>query len=416
MTVSTRTRGPSRRQLLVLGLLTALGPVSIDLYVPALPALQRDLGISVGAAQATLAGMTLGLALGELVLGAWSDRVGRRLPLLLACGLHVGATAGCALAPSVGALTALRFAQGLGAAGGSVLVLAIVRDLSEGDRLTRLVARVTLVTTTAPLLAPVAGAELLPRVGWRGVFAVLAASSALLLAATWRTVPETIPRESRPQESRRELSGRVAGVLREPSFRRAAVVGSAVSAGVYAYVAASPTLLQDVHGLTLRAYGLMFLLNSLGLVVGVQLSGQLTRRYPLTRVLAAFALTALVAALALRPLEASAGLPGLLVGLWLFVASCGGCFPCAGAMAVGAHGDRSGTASSLYGFGVFTASGLVSPLAGTIGIHDATSLSGVLVATGAVAVLGALTGRSARSSDGPARLDQHRERSEYDRS
>lgn len=415
MTVLSTDRAPSGRQLLVLGLLTALGPVSIDLYVPALPALQRDLGTSVGAVQATLAGMTLGLALGELVLGAWSDRVGRRLPLLLACGLHVAATAGCALAPSVGALTALRFAQGLGAAGGSVLVLAIVRDLSEGDLLTRTVARVTLVTTTAPLLAPVAGAELLTRAGWRGVFTTLAVSSAVLLAATWRTVPETHPPAARPRESRRELWDRVKGVVREPGFQRAAVAGGAVSAGVYAYVAASPTLLQDVHGVTLRAYGLMFLANSFGLVVGVQLSGQLTRRYPLTRVLAGFALAALLAALALRPLEATAGLPGLLVGLWLFVTACGGCFPCAGAMAVGAHGDRSGTASSLYGFAVFTASGLASPVAGTIGIHDASSLSGVLVVTGAVAVLGALVAGSPRWSGRAAGLEQGRAQADHDR-
>lgn len=398
MTILSPTRGPSARQLLVLGLLTALGPISIDLYVPALPALQRGLGTSAGGAQATLAGMTLGLALGELVLGAWSDRVGRRLPLLLACAVHVGATAGCALAPSVGALTALRLAQGLGAAGGSVLVLAIVRDLSDGDRLTRLVARVTTVTTAAPLVAPVLGAELLPRVGWRGIFAVLAVASALLLAVTWRVVPETSPRTPRPSAPRGALRVRVRAVAREPGFRRAAVVGGAVSAGVYAYVAASPTLLQDVHGLTPRAYGAVFVANSLGLVAGVQLSGRLTRRWPPARVLAGFALATLVTALALRPLEAAAGLPGLLPALWLYVAACGGCFPCAGAMAVGAHGDRSGTASSLYGFAVFAASGLVSPVAGTIGIEDATSLAGVLVATGVVATAGAL--RAARAGGG----------------
>ncbi|UNX55693.1 multidrug effflux MFS transporter [Georgenia sp. TF02-10] len=389
--------GPSARQLLVLGLLTALGPVSIDLYVPALPALQRDLGVGAGAAQGTLAGMTLGLALGELCLGAWSDRVGRRLPLLLACALHVAATLGCAFAPSVAALTALRVAQGVGAAGGSVLVLAIVRDVSDGDRLTQLVARVTVVTTVAPLLAPVAGAELLPRVGWRGIFTVLAAASVLLLVATWRSVPETNGRRPREHRSRDGLRARLRGVLGEPEFRRAAVAGAAVSAGVYAYVAASPILLQGVHGLSPREYGLVFLTNSLGLVVGVQLSGWLTRRRRVPVVLAGFAAAALLAALALRPLEAVAGLPGLLVGLWLFVAACGGCFPCAGAMAVGEHGDRSGTASSLYGFAVFTASGLVSPVAGTIGIHDATTVAGMLTTTAAVTVAAALaTLRGAR--------------------
>jgi DHA1 family bicyclomycin/chloramphenicol resistance-like MFS transporter len=390
MTTDGMSTEPSSRQLLVLGLLTALGPVSIDLYVPALPALEHDLAVGAGSAQVTLAGMTLGLAVGELVLGVSSDRIGRRPPLLVACALHAFATTGCAIAPSVGVLTGLRFAQGVGAAGGSVLVLAIVRDVSEGDRLSRLVTRVTVVTTIAPLLAPVAGAQLLPTVGWRGIFAVLALASALLLLATWRAVPETNGHGSRSPRDSGDLWMRLDEVLREPRFRTAATVGGAVSAGVYAYVAASPELLQDVHGLSPRTYSLAFLANSLGLVVGVHLSGRLTRRHSVTGVLAGFASVALVASLALRPLEALSGLPGVLVALWLFVAACGGCFPCAGAMAVGEHGDRSGTASSLYGCAVFTASALVSPVAGMIGIRDATILAGVLLATGTVALLGAL--------------------------
>src|SRR4051794_15029589 len=294
---------PVTREVLVLGLLTALGPVSIDLYVPALPALQRDLGATAGAAQLTLAGMTLGLAFGELCIGAWSDRVGRRLPLLLACTLHLGATVGCALAPTVGALAAFRFAQGIGAAGGSVLVLALVRDLAVGDRLARLVARVTVVTTTAPLLAPVVGAELLSLTGWRGVFGFLAVASALLLLASWRTVGES----HRPERGATDLVRRVRAVVADRSFRQAAVVGGAISAGVYAYVAASPLLLQEVHGLSPRAYGLAFLANSAGLVAGVRLCGWLTRRHGVPVVLAGFTGATLLAAAALRPLEATFG-------------------------------------------------------------------------------------------------------------
>lgn len=170
--------------VVVLGLLTTLGPLSIDLYLPAFSALQQQFGADNGAVQLTLAGMTVGLALGNLVTGAWSDRVGRRRPLLLATALQALVTFACAAAPTLEALTILRVVQGVAAASSSVLVLTIARDVSDGPALVRLVSRITLVTTTVPLLAPVAGAALLPLVGWRGIFAVLGAFAALVLAVT----------------------------------------------------------------------------------------------------------------------------------------------------------------------------------------------------------------------------------------
>ena len=252
--------------VLVLGLLAALGPLSIDLYLPAFPQLRADLGASDAMVQATLAGMTFGLALGQLCVGAWSDRVGRRLPLLLSTGLHVAATVACALAPSVTALAAFRVVQGIGAAGSAVLVFAIVRDLAEGRQLVRLLSRVTLVETVAPLVAPVAGAELLRLAGWRGIFGTLAVASAVLLVATAVLVPET----SRPASRPAPLRSRWRAVRSDRAFCRATLVGSMTFAGVYAYVAASPLLLRDVYGLGARAYAVVFLLNSLGLVAGVQ--------------------------------------------------------------------------------------------------------------------------------------------------
>jgi DHA1 family bicyclomycin/chloramphenicol resistance-like MFS transporter len=220
----------------VLGLLAALGPLSIDLYPPAFPELRQDLHGSAAAVQFTLAGMTLGLALGQAVVGAWSDRVGRRGPLLLSTALHLVATIACALAPSIEVLTACRFAQGVGAAGSAVLVLAIVRDVADGRTLVVLLSRVTLVETVAPLLAPVAGAELLPLVGWRGIFGVLAAGSAALLVAALLLVPETAGRASGPGR----LRTRLRAVRADRDFRLATVSGSMTFAGVYAYVAASP--------------------------------------------------------------------------------------------------------------------------------------------------------------------------------
>jgi DHA1 family bicyclomycin/chloramphenicol resistance-like MFS transporter len=371
--------------VLVLGLLAALGPLSIDLYLPAFPALRADLAAGDAAVQFTLAGMTLGLALGQLCVGAWSDRVGRRGPLLLSTGLHVLATVGCALAPSIGALTAFRVVQGIGAAGSAVLVLAIVRDVAEGRRLVVLLSRVTLVETVAPLIAPVAGAELLRLAGWRGIFAVLAVASAVLLVAAAVVVPETGRRASRPAP----LRSRLRAVAADRAFRRATLVGSMTFAGVYAYVAASPLLLQQVYGLGARAFAMVFLLNSLGLVAGVQLASVLARRTETARVLAGFTLVTVVAAAAIVPLQwAGAGLAGLLACLWLFVAGCGGCFAGAAGIALDDQGAQAGTATSVYGFATFAVAGLASPLAGLAGITDATPVAVVLLATSVTSLVG----------------------------
>lgn len=371
--------------VVVLGLLTALGPLSIDLYLPAFPVLQEDLAAGGDSVQFTLAGMTLGLALGELFVGAWSDRVGRRGPLLLSTGLHVVATVGCALAPSMATLAAFRVIQGVGAAGSAVLVLAIVRDTAEGRALVVLLSRITLVTTTLPLLAPVAGAELLPLVGWRGIFGVLAAASAVVLVASAISVPETRRRSCEPAP----LTSRLRAVLSDRTFRLATVVSSMTYAGVYAYVAASPALLQQVYGLSARSYGVVFLLNSLGLVIGVQLSAALTKRVRVSRVLAACTIVTVVAAAAILPMQvAGTGLAGLLPCLWAFVTGCGGCFSCAAAIALDDQGGQSGTATSVFGFTNFTAAGLVSPLAGLVGIASAAPVAVVLLATSLTSLIG----------------------------
>jgi DHA1 family bicyclomycin/chloramphenicol resistance-like MFS transporter len=362
--------------ILVLGLLTALGPVSIDLYLPAFPALRQDLHAGDAAVQLTLTGMTVGLAVGQLLIGAWSDRVGRRRPLLLSCGLHLVATIGCVVAPSIGVLAACRVAQGAGAAGSAVLVLAIVRDRAEGKALVTLLSRVALVTTLAPLLAPVAGAEILAAGGWRGVFVVLAVASALLLVAAAVVVPET----GRPAPPRR-----LGAVLGDRRFRQATLVAAMTYAGIYAYVAASPLLLQNVYGLSPRTYAVVFLVNSLGLVLGVQLASTLIRRYDTPRVLTGFAGVTVVAAAAIVPLQ----WPGVLVCLFVFVAGCGGCFPCAEGLALHDQGEQSGTASSVHGFATFGAAGLVAPLPGLIGVDGAGPLALVLLATSATAVIGA---------------------------
>ena len=374
--------------VVVLGLLTTLGPLSMDLYLPAFPTLRQQFGADDGAVQLTLAGMTVGLALGNLVTGAWSDRVGRRRPLLLATSLHVVVTFACAAAPTLEVLTALRVVQGVAAAGSSVIVLAVARDVSDGPAMVRLVSRITLVTTTVPLLAPVAGAALLTVAGWRGIFAVLGVFSMVVLAVTAAVVPETLPYGGLRERS---SLARACAVLRDPGFRVATLLGAMTYAGVYAYVAASPLLLHGVHGVSPARFAIVFLANSLGLAIGVQTSAALLRRRPGAPVLAGFAALSAVAALAILPLQhAGAGLAGLLVCLWLFVTGCGGCFAGALGRALRDQSAQAGTATSVYGFSTLAIAGLVAPLAGAMGLQDATPIAAVLAATALVGTTSAV--------------------------
>lgn len=374
-------RAPLALTLFVLGLLDALGPLSIDLYLPAFPALQQDLHLSDAELQATLATMTIGMAIGQAFIGTWSDHVGRRLPLLLSAAVHVGATAACAVAPSGGLLTAFRFLQGIGAAGCAVVVLAIVRDVGSGSGFVSMISRVALITTTAPLIAPVVGAALLPAVGWRGIFAVLATASALLVIAVSVVVPDT----PRPPPTA-PPGGRLRLVLSSPSFLRYALIGAMTYGGVYAYVAASPLLLQRILGLPPSIYALAFIANSLGLVAGVQVAGRLSKRRGTPTVLAGFTTLTLLAAVGLLILH-PIGLPTVLPCLWFFVAGCGGCFPGSVTGALRDQGRHAGTAASAYGFITFASASLVAPLPGLFGVTDATSTALVLTATASASLL-----------------------------
>lgn len=369
--------------LLVLGLIDAIGPLSIDLYVPSFPELQQDLRLTGLAVQLTLAAMTAGLALGQLIVGTLSDRLGRRRPLIFATVLYVAGTIACALAPSLQMLLVGRVTQGLGAAGGAVLVLAIIRDLSDGSRFVALLTRVTLITTTAPLLAPVVGALLLPVVGWRGLFGVLALLGLTLLVAVIALVPETLGRHSAAQ------AHRLRNVLRDRRFIAATAVGAAVYAGVYAYVAASPLLLRTVLGLDPLQFAGTFLVGSLALAAGVQIGGAISIRYSGRTVLLVAGSVALTAAITLVPAQ-QLGYLAIAPCLWLFTGACGACFPPAATIALQNQAAQAGTATSIYGFTTFAAAAVISPIPGLLHLTGTTPLAAVLVVTSAIIAVTAL--------------------------
>lgn len=374
--------------VLVLGALTALGSFTIDLYLPAFPQIETDLAITTAVVQLTLTATTLGFALGQLLVGPWSDRVGRRIPLIAATSVHVVASLGVAFAPSIELLFVGRLFQGVGAAAGSVVAMAIVRDLFGGLPLVRMLSRLSLVSGLAPILAPVIGSQLLLIMPWRGMFVVLAVYGALALLATVFFIVETLPPARRVDLGHSTTRQRYRALFTDRIFVGVAIVSGLTFSGLFAYLASSSFLFQDVYGLDPQQFGLLFAVNSLGVVGGVQASSFLARFIGPQWILAG-ALSALVlSAAAIVVLDAAgAGFAGVLVPLWFFITACGFTFPCTQVLALAGHGSEAGTAASLLGALNFGLAGLISPIVGLFGITSATPMGAIMGLTATISVV-----------------------------
>lgn len=383
----------SRREklvyILLLGALTALGPFTIDLYLPAFPALEESFDVSAAAIQLTLTGTTVGFGLGQLVVGPFSDKVGRRLPLILATALHIGSSFGAALATDIGMLSLFRVLMGIGAAGGGVVAMAMVRDLFHGYSMVRMFSRMSLVNGLAPILAPVIGSQLLLVFPWPGIFYFLAAYGLLVILASIFFIRETLPAAQRGK-STITVGQRYKSVLTDRIFVGMVLVGSLNFGGLFAYLSASTFLFQDVYGFSPQQYGLLFGINSLGIVAGVQISSRLIRRVAPQWIVAGATLFMLFAALLIVVLDLlHAGLWGILIPLWFYICATGFMFPCVQVLSLANHGAQAGTAASLLGASQFMMAGIVPPVVGWLGVSSAVPMGSVMAVciTGAIAAL-----------------------------
>lgn len=256
----------------------------MDLYLPALPALSRDLSASTSAAQLTLTACLVGLGAGQLLSGPLSDRFGRRRPLMIGVSIYAVASLLCAFAPNVSALYALRLLQGLAGATGIVIARAVVRDLYDGREAAHFFALLMLVNGSAPVLAPVIGGQLVRFTSWRGLFVVLAGVGVALALATL-ALPETLPVQRRHAGRLRGVFAARVPVLRDARFLGYALVCGLGFAALFAYIAASPFVLQDIAGLSPQLFSLVFAANAIGIVVVGQVTGRLVHRVPLHRLL-----------------------------------------------------------------------------------------------------------------------------------
>jgi DHA1 family bicyclomycin/chloramphenicol resistance-like MFS transporter len=373
--------------ILVLGALVALGPLTIDMYLPALPRIVDDLGTTEAAAQLTLTGTLVGLAFGQLLVGPLSDTFGRRRPLLVGVAVHVLASLLCLVAPNVAVLGGLRVLQGVGAAAASVVAMAIVRDLFVGRAAATLFSRLMLVLGVAPVLAPTIGGEVLRFTSWRGVFAVLAVLALLLIVVAARAVPETLPAVRRRPLGLRNTLRTYRGLLRDRTFVGLVLVSGLAMAGLFGYVAGSSFVFQDEFGLDEQQFGLLFGAGALFLIGGTQLNAALLRRFeprallPFALALSTVAGVALVVVAVLR----LGGLPGVIVPLWTVLFAVGLAVPNTPALALARHGEAAGTASALLGATQMGVGAVVSPVVGVLG-NDAVAMGAVMAATAALAL------------------------------
>jgi DHA1 family bicyclomycin/chloramphenicol resistance-like MFS transporter len=378
------------RLVLVLGSLIAIGPLTIDMYLPALPSIVADLQTTSAAVQLTLTGTLAGLALGQLLIGPLSDAVGRRAPLLAGMILHVIASVLCVIAPSVALLGALRVLQGLGAAAASVVALAVVRDLFSGAAFARLLSRLLLVMGAAPILAPTLGSALLRWADWREVFVALAGFGVLLVVVASLGLRETLPVE-------RRRSGGVLGTVRVYGslFRDRTFVGLVLVAGLamaalFAYVAGSSFVLQNQYGLDEQEFGVAFGAGAVGLIIATQANVRLLRRYSPQRILVTALAVGTTAGLALLGFAVTGfgGLATVLASLWVVLAAAGLALPNAPALALSRHGEAAGTAAALLGAVQFGVGALAAPLVGMLGTGSVAMA--VVVAGGMVAAMAVL--------------------------
>jgi MFS transporter, DHA1 family, multidrug resistance protein len=374
--------------ILVLGALTALGPFTVDLYLPAFPALENDFGVSTAVIQLTLTATAVGFGLGQLLVGPWSDRVGRRLPLVLATTVHVAASLGAALAPDIVSLGVFRVLQGVGAAAGGVVAMAMVRDLFGGLPLVRMLSRLALVNGLAPIFAPVIGSQLLVILDWRGIFYFLAAYGVVVVLATFFFIVETLPPARRVDTGHTTVRERYRSVLTDRVFVGVALISAMTFSGLFAYLSSSSFLFQEIYGLNPQEFGLLFAVNSVGVVLGVQASARLAKYVGPQWILAVTTSVLLVSSVLIVVLDSlHAGLLGIVIPLWFFLTACGFGFPLVQVLALINHPREAGTAASVLGALNFGLAGLTSPIAGLFGIHDAVPMGGVMAVTALFSIL-----------------------------
>ncbi len=359
---------------LMLAMLTVLGPLNIDMYLPAFPEISEDLGANASQVQLSLTSCLIGLSVGQVVIGPISDSRGRRGPLLVCVALFVLASALCALAPNTAVLVLGRFLQGFTASAGVVLSRAVVRDVFDGSALTRFFALIMVVVAVAPMIAPVVGAGvlLLPSATWRSVFWALALLGALMVVIVALRLPETLPAERRIPSTLGGSLRTMGALLRDRRYLGYSLIVGLLHGGSFAYVAGTPFVYQDLYGVSPQVFGFLFGVNGIAMILGSAVVGRLSERFG-ERALLGVAVGIAVAATAV--VLTTAVLQGplvlLVVPIFVYMACMGMILTGSFALAMEGQENRAGSASSLLGALPMIIGAAVAPL---VGLDETTAI------------------------------------------
>ncbi len=362
------------RLALILGLLSAVGPFAIDMYLPAMPQIETDLGTSVAATQLTLTGYFLTFGIAQLFYGPWADAVGRKTPLYLGLGIFLVASIGCAMAPTIGWLIAFRALQGLGGAVLMVVPRAIIRDKYTGVEATKLMALVMLVISISPMLAPLAGSGLMAFGGWRLIFAVIAGAAVLSLLGLSLALPETLASSARVPVNLRSLMRGAKVLFRDPVFMGLTMIGGFGMASFFVFISSASFVYTEQFGLSPTQFSIAFAANAIGFFSSSQIAAPLGAKFGMVRVMR-LAIIGFAIATCLLLAVVMAGLGSLaviIVGLMLANACLGLVIPTTMVMALDEHGDIAGLASSLGGTIQMVTGGVMMVLASLF--FDGTAL------------------------------------------
>jgi DHA1 family bicyclomycin/chloramphenicol resistance-like MFS transporter len=385
------------KMILVLGALVALGPLTIDMYLPALPKIADELSVSSSIAQLTLTGTLAGLALGQLIVGPLSDSLGRRRPLMVGIVLHMLASVLCVLAPNITVLGLARGLQGMGAAAAMVVAIAVVGDLFDESAAATVMSRLMLVLGVAPVLAPSLGAAVLLQASWHWIFAALVVLAGALLLVAVRALPETLPTGDRRPLQVRGIVTTYRSLLRDVRFVILVLVAALGMSGLFAYIAGASFVLQGRYGLDQQTFALLFGAGAVAVIGATQFNVVLLRRFsPQSIMRAALVAASLAGAVFVGVSIAQVGgLLGFVLPVWAILAAMGLVIPNAPAVALSRHHEASGTAAALLGAAQFGLGAAVAPLVGVLG-NDEFALAvvmtaGVLIALFALAAVGGST-------------------------
>jgi len=383
LTVSTPSLSRSRRLwiAIVLGSLSAFGPLSIDMYLPALPSLSKDLSAGASLTQLSLTACLLGLALGQLIAGSQSDVRGRRIPLLVGLVTFFISSMLCAVSPSIWGLILLRFLQGLAGSVGIVISRAVVRDLYSGSEMTKFFALLMLVNGVGPIMAPILGGQLLQFTTWRGIFSVLSIFGIIMLLAVYFGLPETLPVHRRSKSGLTDTLSTYRSLITDPVFMSYAVPQGFVIAAMFAYISGSPFVIQDIFGASPQLFSIFFAINGLGIIIAGQVTGKLAEKVSVTKLFVFGVSMAAIGGVALLiMILTDAGLYGILAALFVVVSSVGMVGTAGSSLALENYGHAAGSAAALLGLLSFIFGAFVAPLVGIGGNNTAVPM-GVVIAT-----------------------------------